>query len=42
MHDLLRNIITNLKKISKKDLGCRFIIDEGYAKAFNFYVVKWF
>lgn len=37
---ILRNIIKNLKNISKKDIGFRFIIVEGYAKAFNFYVVK--
>lgn len=37
---ILRNILLNLKKISENDVGFRFIIVEGYAKAFNFYVVK--
>ena len=37
---ILRNILTNLKIISEKEIGFRFIIVEGYAKAFNFYVVK--
>ena len=37
---ILNNILANLKEISKKQIGFRFIIVEGYAKAFNFYVVK--
>lgn len=37
---ILDNILGNLKKISENDVGFRFIIVEGYAKAFNFYVVK--
>ena len=37
LHKLEKN---NLKEISKKHIGFRFIIVEGYAKAFNFYVVK--
>ena len=37
---ILNNILANLKEISKKHIGFRFIIVEGYAKAFNFYVVK--
>ena len=37
---ILRNILTNLKIISEKEIGFRFIIVEGYAKAFNFYVVN--
>jgi len=37
---ILRNILTNLKIISEKEIGFRFIIVEGYAKSFNFYVVK--
>ena len=37
---ILRNILTNLKIISDNEIGFRFIIVEGYAKAFNFYVVK--
>lgn len=37
---ILRNILRNLKNISKNKIGFRFIIIEGYAKAFNFYVVK--
>lgn len=38
--DILRNILINLKEISQKEIGFRFIIVEGYARAFNFYVVK--
>lgn len=37
---ILDNILANLKKISENDVVFRFIIVEGYAKAFNFYVVK--
>lgn len=37
---ILRNILKNLKQISENKIGFRFIIIEGYAKAFNFYVVK--
>ena len=37
---ILRSILNNLKKISENKVGFRFIIIEGYAKAFNFYVVK--
>lgn len=37
---ILRNILRNLKEISENKIGFRFIIIEGYAKAFNFYVVK--
>ena len=37
---ILRNIIYSLKKISEKNIGFRFIIVEGYAKALNFYIVK--
>ena len=37
---ILRNIVHSLKAIGKNNVGFRFIIVEGYAKAFNFYVVK--
>ena len=37
---ILRNIISNLKIISKRAVGFRFLIVEGYARAFNLYVVK--
>ena len=37
---ILGNILANLKNISEKNIGFRFIIVEGYVKAFNFYVVK--
>ena len=37
---ILRNILINMKKFSKSEVGFRFIIVEGYAKAFNFYVAK--
>ena len=37
---ILRNILANLKNTSENDIGFRFIIVEGYAKAFNFYVVR--
>ena len=37
---ILRNILINLNNTSKNTIGFRFIIVEGYAKAFNFYVVK--
>ena len=37
---ILMNVLGNLKRISEKDIGFRFIIVEGYAKAFNFYVIK--
>lgn len=37
---ILRNILKNLKEISKNKVGFRFIVIEGYASAFNFYVLK--
>lgn len=37
---ILRNILTNLKNISENTIGFRFIIVEGYAKAYYFYVIK--
>lgn len=37
---IIRNIILNLKNISKKEVGFRFIVVEGYAKAIYFYVIK--
>ena len=37
---ILRNILLNLKNISDDEIGFRFIIVEGYAKAFKFYAVK--
>lgn len=37
---ILRNIIKSLKIIAESNVGFRFIIVEGYAKAFKFYVVK--
>lgn len=35
---ILRNIIVNIIKISKIDAGLRFLVVEGYASAYNFYV----
>ncbi|WP_295588888.1 N-acetyltransferase [uncultured Methanobrevibacter sp.] len=37
---ILRNIIDNINDLSKRDVGIRFIIVEGYAKAYYFYVDK--
>lgn len=37
---IIRNIISNLKEISEKEIGFHFIIVEGYAKAVNFYIVN--
>ena len=37
---ILRNILATLKKISETNVGFRFIVVEGYAKAFNFYVIR--
>ena len=37
---ILDNILANLKDISENNIGFRFIIIEGYAKAVNFYVLK--
>ena len=37
---ILRNVLLNLKRISDNEVGFRFIIVEGYAKAFKFYTVK--
>lgn len=37
---ILRNILKNLKEISENRIGFRFIVIEGYASAFNFYVLK--
>lgn len=35
---ILRNVINNIKYISKNYVGLRFVIVEGYAKAYSFYV----
>ena len=37
---ILTSILMTLKLKSEQDIGFRFIIVEGYAKAFNFYVLK--
>ena len=37
---ILRNILHNLKFIAENNIGFKFIVVEGYAKAFNFYVLK--
>ena len=37
---ILRNILSTIKVLSETDVGFRFIVVEGYAKAFNFYVVR--
>lgn len=37
---ILRNILYNLKYIAKNNIRFKFIVVEGYAKAFNFYVLK--
>ena len=36
---ILRNVINSIRKLSENDVGLRFIIVEGYASAYNFYVV---
>ena len=36
---ILRNVLATIKKISETNVGFRFIVVEGYAKAFNFYAV---
>lgn len=35
--EVLLNIINNIKKISKNEIGLRFVVVEGYAKAYTFY-----
>lgn len=35
---ILRNVLATIKKISETNVGFRFIVVEGYAKSFNFYV----
>lgn len=35
--DILLNIIHNIRKIAKDEIGLRFIVVEGYAKALTFY-----
>lgn len=37
---ILLTVINNIKKISNNEIGLRFIIVEGYAKAYNFYTKK--
>ena len=37
---ILRNIFHTLKVIAKNQIGFKFIVVEGYPKAFNFYVLK--
>ena len=37
---ILRNILHNSKVIAKNNISFKFIVVEGYAKAFNFYVLK--
>ena len=36
---ILRNVLATIKNISDSKVGFRFIVVEGYAKAFNFYAV---
>ncbi|MDO5860247.1 N-acetyltransferase [Methanobrevibacter sp.] len=36
---ILRNVINSIRKLSENDVGLRFIVVEGYASAYNFYVV---
>lgn len=36
---ILRNVLNNIRYISRNFVGLRFVIVEGYAKAFSFYVV---
>ena len=36
---ILRNVINSIRKLSEKDVGLRFIVVEGYASVYNFYVV---
>lgn len=35
---ILRNILVNIINIAKNDVGLRFVVVEGYASAYNFYV----
>lgn len=35
---LLKSIILNIKDIAETEIGLRFIVVEGYASAYNFYV----
>ena len=35
--DVLLNILYNIKNISEKNVGLRFVVVEGYAKAYRFY-----
>ena len=36
---ILRNVINSIRNLSENDVGLRFIVVEGYASAYNFYVV---
>lgn len=36
---ILRNVINSIRRLSENDVGLRFIVVEGYASAYNFYVV---
>lgn len=35
---IIRNIISNIREIAETQVGLRFVIVEGYASAYNFYV----
>ena len=37
---ILRNILYNLQEIAEKNVGLRFVVVEGYAIAYNFYVTN--
>ncbi|MBQ8016978.1 MAG: GNAT family N-acetyltransferase [Methanobrevibacter sp.] len=37
---ILRNILYNLQEIAEKNVGLRFVVVEGYATAYNFYVTN--
>jgi GNAT superfamily N-acetyltransferase len=37
---ILRNILYNLRKIAENDVGLRFVVVEGYASAYTFYVIN--
>ncbi len=37
---ILRNVINSIRNLSENTVGLRFIVVEGYASAYNFYVVQ--
>ena len=37
---IIRNILNNIINISESDIGLRFVVVEGYASAYDFYVTQ--